>query len=61
MMQPRAEIRIDRIPAEGFGGLIFAVGSVVIFLMAFPGLRPIAAASVIGGLLLAPILHRLYR
>ena len=61
MNYPHAGIRIDRIPAEGAGGLIFAVGSAVIFLMAFPALRPIAAAAVLGGLLLAPVLHRLYR
>jgi hypothetical protein len=61
MASPHQGIRIDHIPAEGIGGLIFAVGSVVIFLMAFPALRPIAAAAVLGGLLLAPALHRLYR
>jgi hypothetical protein len=61
MRYPHAGIRIDRIPAEGAGGLIFAVGSVMIFLMAFPALRPIAAAAAVGGLLLAPLLHRLYR
>ena len=54
-------IRIDRIPAEGLGGLIFAIGSSAIFLLAFPALRPIAVAAAIGGLLLAPVLHRLYR
>jgi hypothetical protein len=61
MRYPHAGIRIDRIPAEGAGGLIFALGSVAIFLMAFPALRPIAGAAVVGGLLLAPVLHRLYR
>lgn len=61
MASPHPGIRIDHIPAEGAGGLIFAIGSVVIFLMAFPALRPIAAAAVLGGLLLAPVLHRLHR
>jgi hypothetical protein len=61
MRYPHAGIRIDRIPAEGAGGLIFALGSAIIFLMAFPALRPVAAAAVVGGLLLAPVLHRLYR
>jgi hypothetical protein len=61
MKYPHAEIRIDRIPAEGMGGLIFAVGTALIFLVAFPALRPIMAAAAIGGLLLAPVLHRLYR
>lgn len=61
MKHPHAGIRIDRIPAEGGGGLIFAVGSALIFLVAFPALRPIAAAALLGGLMLAPVLHRLYR
>jgi hypothetical protein len=43
------------------GGLIFAIGTSAIFLLAFPALRPIAVAAAIGGLLLAPVLHRLYR
>jgi hypothetical protein len=54
-------IRIDHIPAEGGGGLIFALGMVLVFLVAVPALRPVAAVAVLGGLLLAPVLHRLYR
>ena len=61
MASPHQGIRIDHIPAEGGGGLIFAVGMVVMFLIALPALRPVAAVAAIGGLLLAPILHRLYR
>jgi len=61
MNYPHAGIRIDRIPAEGGGGLIFAVGSAAIFLLAFPALLPVAAAAVIGGVALAPVLHKLYR
>lgn len=61
MARPHQGIRIDHIPAEGIGGLIFAIGSTAIFLMAFPALRPIAVAAAVGGLLLAPVLHRLYR
>jgi hypothetical protein len=61
MQYPHSGIRIDRIPAEEGGGLIFAIGSVIIFLMAFPALRPIAGAALVGGLVLAPLLHRLYR
>jgi hypothetical protein len=61
MASPHQGIRIDHIPAEGVGGLIFAIGSTVIFLMAVPALRPIAVAAAVGGLLLAPVLHRLYR
>ena len=61
MASPHQGIRIDHIPAEGVGGLIFAVGSVLIFLVAFPALRPIAGAAALGGLLPAPTPHRLYR
>jgi len=57
---PHAGIRIDRIPAEGGGGLIFAIGTAAIFLTAFPALLPIAGAALLGGVVLAPILHRLY-
>jgi len=61
MNYPHAGIRIDRIPAEEGGGLIFAIGSAAIFLMAFPALLPIAAAALVGGVALAPVLHKLYR
>jgi hypothetical protein len=61
MNYPHAGIRIDRIPAEGGGGLIFAVGSAAIFLIAFPALLPVAAAALVGGVALAPVLHKLYR
>ena len=61
MEYPHAGIRIHQIPAEEGGGLIFAVGTAVIFLVAFPQLVPVAAAAALGGLVLAPVLHRLYR
>lgn len=61
MMFPHAGIRIDHIPAEGGGGLIFALGTVVIFLVAVPAFAPALALAVLGGLALAPVLHRLYR
>ena len=61
MNYPHAGIRIDRIPAEEGGGLIFAIGSAAIFLLAFPALLPIAAAALLGGVALAPVLHKLYR
>jgi hypothetical protein len=60
-MQVHPGIRIDRIPAEGGGGLIFAMGMVGVMLVAMPGLWPVALACLAGGALLAPILHRLYR
>ena len=61
MKYPHAGIRIDHIPAEEGGGLIFAIGTAFIFLTAFPQLLPVAGAAVLGGLVLAPVLHRLYR
>ncbi|OFV85805.1 MAG: hypothetical protein A2V74_11705 [Acidobacteria bacterium RBG_16_70_10] len=61
MARPHPGIRIDSIPAEEGGGLIFALGTALIFLLAFPALRPIALLAVLGGVILAPILHRLYR
>ena len=57
-MQPHPGIRIDRIPAQGGGGLIFALGMVAIVLIALPAVRPLAAVAVLGGALLAPVLHR---
>jgi hypothetical protein len=60
-MYPHRGIRIDRIPAEEGGGLIFAIGIVVIFLIGVPAMWPVVAASALCGVLLAPVLHRLYR
>jgi hypothetical protein len=57
-MQPHPGIRIDRIPAAGGGGLIFAVGMAAIVLLAVPALRPLFAVALVGGVLLAPVLHR---
>jgi hypothetical protein len=61
MKYPHAGIRINQIPAEEGGGLIFAVGTAAIFLLAFPQLLPIVGLAALGGLALAPVLHRLYR
>jgi hypothetical protein len=51
-------IRIDRIPADGAGGLIFALGMVALSWLALPGLRPVMILCVLGGLVFAPIFHR---
>jgi hypothetical protein len=61
MTFPHSGIRIDRIPAEEGGGLIFAIGTAAIFLTAFPALVPIAAAALVGGVALAPVLHKMHR
>jgi hypothetical protein len=61
MTFPHAGIRIDRIPAEEGGGLIFAIGIVVLFLIGVPVMRPVVALAALGGILLAPVMHRLLR
>jgi hypothetical protein len=61
MTYPHSGIRIDRIPAEEGGGIIFAIGIVVLFLIGVPAMRPVVALAAVGGVLLAPLLHRLYR
>lgn len=59
-METHRGILVQRIPAEGFGGLIFALGMVALTLVAVPALRPLAAFSVVAGLLFAPLVHRLH-
>ena len=61
MTYPHAGIRIDRIPAEEGGGIIFALGIVALFLIGVPVMRPVVALAVLCGLLLAPVLHRVRR
>jgi len=61
MTYPHPGIRIDRIPAEEGGGLIFMIGIVSIFLIGVPAMRPVVALAALGGLLLAPVLHLLRR
>jgi hypothetical protein len=58
-VSPHRGILTHKIPAEGAGGLIVVLGTTTIFLMAAPGFRPLVALCLLGGLLLAPILHRL--
>jgi len=58
-MSPHRGILTHRIPAEGIGGLIFALGVATIFLLGVPGFRPLVALCVLGGALLAPVLHRI--
>ena len=61
MTFPHTGIRIDRIPAEEGGGFIFALGMATLVLIAFPPLLPVAGAALVGGAVLAPLLHRLHR
>jgi hypothetical protein len=61
MSYPHSGIRIDRIPAEEGGGLIFALGMALIALIAFPALLPVVGAALVGGAVLAPALRLLHR
>lgn len=56
-MEPHRGILISRIPVDGLGGLIFALGMVTVCLIAVPEIRALAVVSVLGGLVLAPILR----
>lgn len=57
MAAPHPGIRIDQIPASEGGGLIFAVGMAVIFMLAVPAFVPVVAAAVVGGTVLAGFLY----
>ena len=59
-MEPHRGILISRVPAEGVGGLIFAVGMIAVALMAVPEIRLLALISLVGGAGLAPILVRMH-
>lgn len=52
-------IAIHKIPAEGTGGLIFAVGLAALFLLSLPAFVPVFAACVLGGLALALLLRQI--
>ena len=58
-MGPHPGIRIDRIRPEGIGGLIFAVGLPALVWLAVPALQPLLIACLVGGVLFAPIFHRM--
>jgi hypothetical protein len=59
-MKPHPGIRIDAIRVDGAGGLIVAVGMTALLVLAVPGLVPLVAACAVGGVCLAPLLHRVY-
>ncbi|HUG43925.1 MAG TPA: hypothetical protein VMN76_06760 [Acidobacteriota bacterium] len=46
-------IRIDKIPANGIGGLIFAIGIAAIALIGIPASRPFLAVALPAGALVA--------
>lgn len=49
-------IRIDKIPASGFAGLLFTVATIVVF-MGIPEIRVFSLFSLAGGALTAAGLH----
>ncbi|HET9316444.1 MAG TPA: hypothetical protein VFQ51_12695, partial [Vicinamibacteria bacterium] len=57
-MTPHRGITMHRIPVEGGAGLLYVLGTIVVFLLALPQLAPLAALSLAGGALLAPALYR---
>jgi hypothetical protein len=59
-MEPHRGILISRVPVEGAGGLIFAVGMAAVCLIAMPEIRTLALISIVGGALLAPVLRYVY-
>ncbi len=52
-MKPHRGILIDQIPADGAAGLMFALSTVVIFLIGIPEIRQFLPIAVAGGLLVA--------
>ena len=60
MNTPHQGIRIDKIPVEGFGGAIFALGMPILCVLAVPHLMPLVAVCLVGGALTALVLHRIH-
>ena len=55
---PRAEINMARIPVSGgFSGLIFAVGTIAVFVIGIPSIRYMLPASLVLGCGIALALH----
>ena len=59
-MRPHQGIRIDSIPAQGVGGLIFVFGIASLFWIGVPAFRPLVGLCLLGGALLAPVLYKLH-
>ena len=58
--KPHRGILIDQIPAEGAGGLIFALGTVLIFLIGVPEIRQFLSVALLGGLLVGALRYYWY-
>jgi hypothetical protein len=53
-------IRIDKVKVEGAGGAIFVVGMIGLLVLSMPSMVPLMALCALGGVALAPVLHRHY-
>lgn len=59
---PHRGITMHQMPVGGdFPGLLFAVGSALIFLLAIPALWYVVAAAAVGGIVLALLLQVFHR
>ena len=59
---PHRGITMHQLPVGGnFPGLLFAVGSALIFLLAIPALWYVVAAAAVGGIVLALVLQVFHR
>jgi hypothetical protein len=58
-MDPHPGIVISRIPASGGGGLIFALGTAFVSLLAAPALWSVVLGCALAGLAISPLLVRL--
>lgn len=57
MLKPHRGILTHKIPAEGFGGLIFALGTVMIFVIGVPEIRQFSLFAIPAGGILAGVLY----
>jgi len=57
MIKPHRGILINKIPAEGVGGLIFAVGTVLIFTIGVPEIRQFMLLAVPAGGIVAGLIY----
>lgn len=59
---PHRGITMHRLPVGGnFPGILFAVGSVLIFLLAIPALWVVTVAALAAGLVIAALLQVMHR
>lgn len=55
--KPHRGILIDKIPSQGFAGLIFTIGIMVILLVGIPQVRLLFVGSLLAGSVLAGALY----